>query len=192
MLRSFIAIHIPPEIRKAITRSVAGLQKAAGRSTVRWVAPENIHLTLKFLGDVSASNLHLLQQMLAAEASRHPVFQMQVGRLGVFPNLKQPRVIWVGLDAPTSLGGLQRGVEAAMERLGYAPEPRAFSPHLTLGRVQEQLAPEDITRLREALAATQVGPLGRVSVHAVHLMKSEPRPGGSVYSTLFTAPLSES
>jgi 2'-5' RNA ligase len=192
MLRCFIAVHIPGDIRQAIGRSLAGLYKGVGRSTVRWVAPENIHLTLKFLGDVSPSALDLLQEMLTAEAARHSPFQMRVETLGVFPNLKRLRVSWVGLEAPESLAVLQRGVEAAMARLGYPPEDRAFSPHLTLGRVQDHVVPEELAHLRASLEAVQFGGLGPVRVDNVHLMKSELRPGGSVYSTIATAPLSES
>ena len=107
---------------------MAGLRNTVGKTTVRWVAPENIHLTLKFLGDVSPSNLDLLKQMLATEATRHRCFQVEVGKLGIFPTSRQPRVIWVGLDGPPDLSALQRGVEAFTERLGYTPEGRAFSP----------------------------------------------------------------
>jgi len=191
MLRAFVAIHIPRPIREAIGQSVAALSRAVGRSSVRWVALENIHLTLKFLGDVSPSSLGLLEQMLGAEASRHPTFQIQAGTLGVFPHLKHPRVIWIGLEAPPALSGLQRGVEAAMERLGYSPEARPFSPHLTVGRVQDQVTPKDLDALRAALEETQIPDLGRMAVEDLHLMKSDLKPGGPVYSTLFTAPLAK-
>ena len=189
MLRAFIAIHIPRPVREAIGQSVMGLYRAVSRSTVRWVALENLHLTLKFLGDVSTSSLSSLQQMLAAEASRHAAFQIGAGTLGVFPDLKHPRVIWIGLQAPPALSALQHGVEAAMERLGYPPETRPFSPHLTVGRVQEHVASQYLNNLRAAIEASQVGDLGSLGVEDLHLMKSDLQPGGPKYSTLFTAPL---
>jgi RNA 2',3'-cyclic 3'-phosphodiesterase len=189
MLRTFIAIRIPGDVRQAIHRNVASLKKAVDKSTVRWVAPDNIHLTLKFLGDVAPSNLDLLKQMLAAEAGRHRCFQMEVGTLGVFPNLRQPRVIWVGLEGSPALSALQRGVEAFTERLGYQPEGRAFSPHLTVGRVQDHVHAEDLNALRTAFEKNQVPPLGCVGVDGLDLMKSDLQPGGSVYTTLFSAPL---
>ena len=189
MLRAFVAIHIPRPVREAIGRSVTGLHKAVGRSTVRWVALENLHLTLKFLGDVSPSSLGPLQQMLAAEASRHAAFQIGAGTMGVFPDLKHPRVIWIGLQAPPALSALQHGVEAALERLGYPPETRPFSPHLTVGRVRDHVASQDLNNLRVALEETRVGVLGSLGVEDLHLMKSDLQPGGPVYSTLFTAPL---
>jgi 2'-5' RNA ligase len=189
MLRTFIAIHIPGDVRHAIQRQVYGLQKTVTKSIVRWVAPQNIHLTLKFLGDIPPSQLGLLQQMLAAEAGRHPCFGVEVGALGVYPDLKHPRVIWIGLGDTPRLSTLQRGVEAIAERLGYPPEARAFSPHLTIGRVQDHIRPEDLSRLRAAFEKTHVSAVGRVEVDSVHLMKSDLQPGGSVYTTLFSAPL---
>jgi len=191
MVRAFVAIHIPRAVREAIGQSVAGLQRAVSSATVRWVALENIHLTLRFLGDVPPSNLGMLEQMLATEAARHPAFELQAGTLGVFPSIQHPRVIWVGLDAPPALSALRRGVEAAIERLGYPPEGRPFSPHLTVGRVQDHAASAELNSLRAALEGIQVGALGSVGVDNLHLMKSDLRPGGSVYSTLFTAPLAE-
>lgn len=189
MLRTFIAIHIPADIRQAIHQHVTGLKQGVDKSTVRWVALDNIHLTLKFLGDVPPPNLDLLKQMLAAEAGRHRCFQMEVGTLGVFPNLRQPRVIWVGLEDPPGLAALQRGVEAFTERLGYPPEGRGFSPHLTIGRVQDHIAAEALSTLRSAFEENQVPRLGCVPVDSVHLMKSDLQPGGSVYTTLYSAPL---
>lgn len=191
MLRAFVAIHIPRSVREALGTSVVALHRAVGRSTVRWVALENIHLTLKFLGDVSPSSLGPLEQMLAVEAARHPAFQIQAGSLGVFPDLKRPRVIWVGLDAPPAIASLQRGVESAMERLGYPPETRPFSPHLTIGRVQAHATPKDLDTLRAALEETQVGDLGGILVDNLYLMRSDLQSGGPVYSTLFTAPLAK-
>ncbi len=188
MLRTFIAIEIPEEIKKAISSQSAGLRKALGGG-VRWVAPENVHLTLKFLGDISPANVKMLTQSLEAEAGLHEPFTVKVGNLGVFPTPRRPRVIWVGLDAPAGLPRLQRGIEAMTARLGYAAEDKPFSPHLTIGRVRDQVSADEMQSMRAALENTKVGALGTFEVAAVHLFKSDLQPGGAVYMRLFTARL---
>jgi 2'-5' RNA ligase len=97
---------------------------------------ENMHLTLKFLGDISPSNVDMLTQMLHAETDLFACFDIRLTGLGSFPNLKQPRVIYIGIQAPAALKSLHRGIESASRRLGYESEERGFSPHLTVGRVK--------------------------------------------------------
>ena len=189
MLRSFIAVKIPTEVQSAIARNTASLQKNLPRPLVRWVAPQNIHLTLKFLGNVSPANLERLADVLKTEAATHDPFAISVGELGAFPTPRRARVIWVGLEAPADLTALQRGVEAAAAQLGYASDDRPFSPHLTIGRVGQNVSTADLQRIRAALEATTVGALGVVPVEAVHIYKSDLRPGGSVYTHLYSLPM---
>lgn len=191
LLRAFIAIDLPPEIKQAISTATASLQKEAGRA-VRWVAAENLHLTLKFLGEISAANLELLTQALRTEAGQHQPFQISVARLGYFPNARSPRVIWVGLDIPPELIRLQRQVEASTSRLGYTSEEKAFAPHLTIGRVREQASPAELQKLRAALEKTTLGSLGTFTASAVHLFKSDLKPTGPVYTCLASALLKHS
>jgi 2'-5' RNA ligase len=189
MLRSFIAIEIPSEIQQAIARATAGLQEAVPRPAVRWVAPQNIHLTLKFLGDVSPANLEQLARSLRVETANHPVFRASIGGVGVFPHPRQPRVIWIGCQAPPALVSLYRGVEAVCARLGYVAEKRAFSPHLTLGRVGNSISPTELEHLRLAMQQVEAKDLGIFAVEAVHIFKSDLQPGGSIYTRLYSLPL---
>ena len=189
MLRSFVAVELPAEIQNAIARSLASLQKTLPKPLVRWVAPQNVHLTLKFLGDVSPANLDRMANALRIEAEGHGTFSISVGGLGAFPSSRRARVIWIGLQAPPSLLALQRGVEAASASLGYATENRPFSPHLTVGRVGQNVTVTDLQKIRTALEGTKVGNLGTVNVDAIHIFKSDLRPGGSVYTHLYTLPM---
>lgn len=189
LLRAFVAVEIPSGIHQAIEKKTAPLRAALNASLVRWVPAENIHLTLKFLGDVSPASLDLLQQMLCAEVSQHHVFELEFGGLGAFPNPKRPRVIWIGIQAPAGLEALQHGIEAATATLGYPDEERPFSPHLTIGRVKQNVGSAGMQQIRTALEETKVGPLGMARVSAVHLFKSDLRPTGAVYTRLFSAPL---
>lgn len=189
LLRAFIAVELPISIQDAIQQQTFQLRQALDPSLVRWTPAHSVHLTLKFLGDVSPANLNLLTEMLTREAEQHPAFDMRVGNIGSFPTSRQPRVIWVGLYAPAVLGSLQRGIEAAAARLGYAPDDRPFSPHLTIGRVRQNLSNADLQKIRAALDSTQVGHIGTATVDCAYLYKSDLQPGGSVYTRLFSAPL---
>jgi 2'-5' RNA ligase len=186
MLRSFIAIELPPEIQKAITRATAGIQTALPKPLVRWVIEQNIHLTLKFLGDVSPANLERLSEALKGETGQHPAFDLTVGQLGAFPSARRARVIWIGIEAPADLMVLQRGVEAVAARLGYPPEERPFSAHLTIGRVGQNASATDLTKIRSELEGCTIGLLGILRVDAVHIFKSDLHPSGSIYTHLYT------
>jgi len=156
---------------------------------IRWVSANNIHLTLKFIGDVSVSNLEMLKKILQAEATRHHPLEISVGGIGAFPSLHRPRVIWVGVEAPQELSNIQVGIEAEMARLGYAREERDFSPHLTLGRVSRNATPAEIRSIGNVLGALKVGFLGAASLAEVHLYKSDLNPDGALYTRLFSTPL---
>lgn len=157
---------------------------------MHWVHPQNIHLTLKFLGDVSASNLEILTRLLQTEAARHRSFAVEVGGLGAFPSIHRPRVIWVGVKAPPALAALQHAIDSETVRLGYSSEDRPFSPHLTLGRVAHNAGSTDVQRIAEMLTKIKVGELGTVDMREVRLYRSDLRPEGAVYTSLFTAPMS--
>lgn len=189
ILRAFIAIELPAQTRAALERQSARLRQSLGGDLIRWVPAENIHLTLKFLGDVADTHLIFLKQTISQAAEAHAPFDLQIGGLGCFPNLRAPRVIWVGVHAPAALSSLQKAIEAGAARLGYEKEARAFSPHLTLGRARQNLSPAELPRIRAALSSIQLGETETARVSAVHLFKSELTPNGSIYTKLFSAPL---
>jgi 2'-5' RNA ligase len=189
VFRAFIAVSLSQEIHHNLAQVIDSLKKKMPGSPVRWVQAGNIHLTLKFLGDVSISNQELLTKVLLTEVSRHPSFELSVGELGVFPTMRRPKVIWVGVEAPQELFALQRGLESEMARLGYAPEERPFSPHLTLGRISRNAVPGDFQVMVDALSSCKVGFLGAVRVQTVELYRSDLKPTGAVYTRLFSAAL---
>jgi len=185
MLRSFIAVEIPAGIQRIIACSTAPLQKVLPKPLIRWVAPQNVHLTLKFLGEISSANLERLAEALKMEVVVHETFSMSIGGLGAFPTLSRARVIWIGLDAPVALMTLLHNLEAVTAGLGYAPENRPFSPHLTIGRVGQHVSGTDLQHIRAALEGTTIGSLGVVLVDAVCIFNSDLQPGGSVYTPLY-------
>jgi 2'-5' RNA ligase len=188
-LRTFIAVDIPPTTLQSIQQKVEPLRKAIGNSSVRWVPIHNFHLTLKFLGDISPDNVDVLTHILRTEADSCQQFDMHINGLGSFPNSKRPRVLFIGIQARAGLEALQRGIDSATAKLGYKSESRGFSPHLTIGRVRENISSADQQGIRKALEEIKIDSLGTARVDSVHLYKSELKPTGSVYTKLFSAPL---
>ncbi len=189
LLRAFLASELPPSLQDAIQSATADLRTTLGSEVIRWIPAHNIHLTLKFLGDVSPSSLDLIKQMLLAEAGQYKAFDILIEGIGCYPSPRRPRILWVGMHAPATLASLQRGIDSAAARLGYESEEREFSPHLTIGRVRQNISSTDLQKVRAALEQTRVGNLGSAHVDAVCLFKSDLQPAGSVYTRLFAAPL---
>ena len=187
VIRAFIAIELSTEIQQALEQVSNQLKGQLGRVPVRWVPVKNIHLTLKFLGDVSLANLEVLEGILLAEAARCAPFEISISKLGAFPSTRRPRVIWVGVEAPAELGQFQRALDEATARLGYPPEERGFSPHLTLGRISRNASNDDVRRIGQSLEGTNVGLLGAMQVQNVDLYRSDLQPTGAVYTCLYSA-----
>ncbi len=183
LIRAFIAIELPADVRAQLEAVIKRL-RAARAAAVRWVAVGNIHLTLKFLGESDSTDLTRLGGLLQGIAARCRPAELIVGGLGCFPNNRQPRVIWVGMQIPPQIKELQQSIEAAGERIGYAREERPFSPHLTLGRVQKNASREEIAQIAGALSAVTVGELGRFEAGGITLFRSDLRPTGSIYTPL--------
>ena len=191
MIRAFIAISLSSEIHRNLDEVINSLKSRLPDAPIRWVQADHIHLTIKFLGNVSISNQELLTKMLSAEVSRHTSFEISIGNLGVFPSINRPRVIWVGVKAPQALSGLQRGIEAEMNHLGYPPEERSFSPHLTLGRVSRNARSQDFQEIAMVLNGCTVGFLGALRVQSVDLYRSDLHPDGAAYTRMSRAMLSQ-
>ncbi len=169
---------------------LADLRAAAPPGTVRWVRPEAMHLTVKFYGDVDQAQLPGVEAALARAAAIARPVTLRLEGLGVFPSPRRPQVIWAGLAGSLeALHALQRDVETLSAALGYAPEGRAFKPHLTLGRVRGQMPPAEHARLLEQLKARQGEVFGEFEAGTLSLMQSDLRPTGTVYTTLYAAPL---
>jgi len=189
LLRTFIAVEIPPHLQNKIQQAVESLHSTIGAALVRWVPAHNMHLTLKFLGDVSPASVDRLTQILGTEADLCPAFDIQITGLGSFPSLRRPRVLFIGIQAPAELEALYRGIESACAKIGYESENRGFFPHLTLGRVKQTASALEQQKIRRALEETKIDSLGTARVNSVHLYKSDLKPTGSVYTQIFSAPL---
>lgn len=191
-VRAFVAIELSSEVLAALERVQDRLRRGEGGQAGRWVRAEGIHLTLKFLGEVPAERLEAIYQAVGRACLGRTPFELTVAGLGCFPNLRRPRVVWAGVEEETGrLASLQEAVERELSRLGFPPEGRRFTPHLTLARVQERASPREIEALGKAVGTAQIGELGKMRVEAVSVMKSDLRPEGAIYTELFRAPLGE-
>jgi len=192
-LRTFIAIELDQELRTTLTGIQARLRGAVPPRAVRWVQPEGIHLTLKFLGDTLSDKVEQVKSALAQATEQVPAFTITVGGVGCFPDARRPRVVWVGVQEPSgSLARLWQAVESQVAPLGFPTEKRPFSPHLTLGRVQRYASSgevRDIGQAVAALAAEMAGTQDAMAVSTVAYIKSDLRPSGAVYTTLVEARL---
>ena len=188
-IRAFIAIDLPLSIQRGLDQVIHQL-KGPRTKAVRWVLSKDIHLTLKFLGNVQPGKLKALKDVLIAEANSFYEFEFQVGEFGVFPNLRKPRVIWVGIQSPQNLHDLQKAIDLSTQPLGYPGEDRPFSPHLTLGRVSQNASFQEIRDVSETLFSFQLGTLGVVKADAITLFRSELFPIGAVYTRLSVVKLS--
>lgn len=189
VIRAFIAIALSADIRQKLDEISNQLRSELRGVPVRWVPTENIHLTLKFLGNVSLTNLEVLMEILKAETSNHRPFEISIGELGAFPSTRRPRVIWVNVQAPQELEAVQVAIENATARLGYNREERPFSPHLTLGRVSRNANSGHVRRVSAVLESYRVGFLGAMRVGSVNLYQSDLSPAGAVYTKLLSAEL---
>jgi 2'-5' RNA ligase len=184
-IRSFIAIELPDAVLSRLD-TVQQELKSEGLK-VRWVRPQNIHLTLNFLGNVDPADVEKIDAAMAAAVGDFAPFRLKLGGMGVFPGIRRPRVIWVGLGGEMSaLQNLQRSLAERLATIGFPKEKKSFKAHLTLGRVREAVNPNSIRQLLQ-----NYSDLGNQNfrVDRIILFKSDLKPSGAVYSHLEQANL---
>ena len=187
-IRSFIAIDLPPVFIEAIGSLQDELK--VGTKGIRWVKSGNIHLTLKFLGDLPEGLLEELGDILASVCRTHAPFGLSMGKSGGFPNLERPRVLWLGLEGELEkLDALMRNIEKGCSSVGLPREKRSFHPHLTLGRVKDWR--KAAATLADLLGRTKTVSADTFSVNAVHLYRSDLTRDGAVYTKLKSFPLKQ-
>ncbi len=173
---------LPDDLRQRLATEIERLRPHAA---VAWVAPANLHVTLKFLGQIDEARAPAVADALRSASARHRAFDLALRGLGAFPSPTRPRVLWAGLeDDAGALAALAAAIDACCGELGFPRETRPFAAHVTLGRVRE---PTRRPQLGEALARPV--DFGRVAVARVSLMRSELSPRGARYSELAASPL---
>ena len=183
-IRSFIAIELPDELKSELVQLEARL-KSGGQFRVKWVDPNGIHLTLKFLGDIAADRVEEIVGAMEEAARGISTFQLKVKGLGVFPNPKRAQVAWVGLSGEVDkLAQLQKSVESKLAPLGFAPESRRFTPHLTLARLRNQVSPDERQRFGQLITGTAFEADCAIEVDAISLIRSQLTREGAIYTRI--------
>ncbi len=187
-LRLFVAVDLSQEVREELGRLQDELRRR-DLSSLRWVRPGGIHLTLKFLGDTPAQRVSVIEGALAEAVNGAAPFRLALGKLGTFGNRRGPRVLWLDIDGEGQrLVELQAMVERGLTEAGFLPEERGYSPHLTLARVRQPPPPGMAERVSRALDAV-AAPRAEFDVREVLLMRSTLLQGGAVYERLAGFPL---
>lgn len=177
-MRLFVALEIPSTVREHLAELVNSLRAVSPQT--RWVRPENLHVTLKFIGEVPETQLAPIRTALAQARSTQPITIAFRG-LGFFPSERHPRVFWAGIEASPNLKTLAADIEKATETLSIAGEQRTFSPHLTLARFEPPRVPE---KLREAIQENAGREFGSLRTHQFQLIESKLKPSGAEYTTV--------
>ncbi len=186
--RLFVACEVPPEAKEAIAGVISQLRERSGNA-VRWVRPEGVHVTLKFLGEVPVRKLPAVKLALQEAVLRHHPFQLEFSNLGSFGGREGLRIMWVGIAGDIlRLEALQRDVNVALSVVGFEPERRPFRPHLTLGRVRDEVGTRQRAALEVELGKAEV-PQCSWRTTEIALMRSRLGPGGAEYDIIATFPL---
>ncbi|MCX7935108.1 MAG: RNA 2',3'-cyclic phosphodiesterase [Planctomycetota bacterium] len=185
MIRTFIGVEIDADVREALAAAMRRLRSAA--PAAKWVRVENLHLTFKFLGEVSPADLEQVFAAARQAAAEFASFELEISGLGCFPNERYPRVVWAGCgEGRAQAAALAQRLEDSFAALGYERERRPFSPHLTLARLRD---PRDGRDLAAALAAEGEPHFGCTSAEEIVVFMSELRKTGPVYSPMCRIPL---
>ena len=189
-MRLFVALEIPSAVRENLAALINELREAdasSSKNKARWVRPENLHVTLKFIGNVDAGKLDPIRAALA-EVCYAGAVELRFRALGFFPNEKRPRVLWAGMEASPNSATLAADIDARLEKLGIPRETREFSPHLTLARFDP---PGISEKLRAAVQENATREFGAVRTGEFHLFESKTRPTGAEYTRLSSFSISK-
>ncbi len=189
-MRLFVALPIPEPVKQAALRWQEELRQIAPGTGIRWATADQLHLTLKFLGEVEAVRVEPLLAATRAACQGHGPFNLEAGRAGFFPNERNPRVLWAGLRCESgALQSLQGSVEARLAEFAEKQEDRPFSPHLTLARIK-RVSPTETRALTGKVGSLRDRSLGEWRANYVRVMQSELHPAGSRHTCLAEVELS--
>jgi len=184
-IRTFIALELTPEIQEQLGHIQSKLKKS--NADVKWVDPRGIHLTVKFLGDISLKLVDEIKKVISQTVKTHKCFQLGIKQLGAFPKIEYPRVIWVGIKQGfEQIIKFAQDLEEPLIKLGFLPEKRPLMPHLTLGRVRSANKRAQLKELMQSITFPQKA----MQIDTVILFKSTLTPQGAIYEALYKAKLS--
>jgi 2'-5' RNA ligase len=190
-LRTFIAVDFPIEIKEKIIEITAYFQSKLPPAQIKWVEPDHMHLTLKFMGETPHDKLVQIKQSIHQVISVFPSFEIEIKALGMYPNNQRPRVIWLGINAENHLILLHNQLDQALKGEGIKSDRRPFSPHLTIGRVRRNADQESIIQIGKILSQFKIASLGSIKIDEILYYQSVLTPQGPIYTILQSTSLNQ-
>lgn len=187
-IRAFVAIELDPKLKAIIVSQENGI-KPKGPPGLRWVKPDHLHLTLKFLGDITPAQVIQLSRVINEVVVEYHPFSLQIDGTGAFPNWRNPRTLWIGIKKCNSLNLLFKQLDAKIANLGFSTEGKPFSPHLTLCRVSDYVDTHKVHDLQKDFETIRVSSMPEWNVDEVVLFKSQLQSGGPIYTPISKHPL---
>jgi len=188
-VRSFIAIELPQDVKKELYR-IEHIMKQGGHTGIKWVNPEGIHITLKFLGNISTTQITAVNEAIKETTQGFPPFRLEIAGVGAFPDLRQPHVLWVAINGEVDrLSELQQKLGSLLVSCNIPKEARTFVPHLTLARIKDSVLPEERRNIGAFIKPLRINARISFDVQTVSLMRSQLTSKGAIYSCLFMANL---
>ncbi|MEA3327895.1 MAG: RNA 2',3'-cyclic phosphodiesterase [Chloroflexota bacterium] len=190
-MRTFIAVDFPPNIIEKIDGIISYFKTQLPERALKWVAAEQLHLTIKFIGELPDHKLSEIKSILTEAMGNHPVFKMGIKGLGMYPHVQKPRVVWLGITGKQPLIELHKILDQALAKVGIKSERDNFSPHLTIARVRRQTNQETVEEIGKTLSQFKVDSLGTIEVQQIRLYQSKLTPQGPIYTSLLKIQLNK-
>ena len=190
-MRTFIAVDFPPNMLKKIGEITTFFKTLTPEKGLKWVETGNLHLTIKFLGEIEENKTDQVKHTLAQALKDQNCFDIEIAGLGMYPNKRAPRVIWLGIVGASPLKEVYQVINRELTALDLTPERRAFSPHLTIARIRKHTDRQQAQQIGEILSTYKVESLGLTTIKQVHLYQSVLTPSGPIYTLLHSVDLNQ-
>ncbi len=190
-MRIFIAVELPAKSREKIDTIINYFKTQLPNQSLKWVGAENLHLTIKFIGEIPEEALSKVKIIIDDVLAQQPVFSISIEGLGMFPNLNNPRVIWLGIIGGDPLVSIHHQLNQSLAQIGVKSDHRPLSPHLTIARVRQGVDRSTLSILGNKLAGFRVNSLGSIMVDHITLFQSIIKPTGPHYKALYHRPLNQ-
>lgn len=190
-MRIFVAVDLPPHMLEKIEEITTFFNNKTPPKALKWVEKDNLHLTIKFIGEINNDQVEPIKHILSKSLADHNAFDIEISGLGMYPHKNSPRVIWLGITNKKPLINIFKILDKSLTAQDIKPEQRGFTPHLTIARVRRNTDKATVKEIGEILSQFKVDDLGNITIDQVKLYQSVLTPSGPIYTNLFSVPLNQ-